>query len=89
MSTHNIYFYGELTKTRAVRGSDYSPAIALSEEKDKLVTENWRDKIKKNNGTNKYEQPDFSIQYIVFILPVCIVSTFYASQFWRNFVFEK
>ena len=23
--------------TRAVRGSDYSPAIALSEEKDKLV----------------------------------------------------
>ena len=24
-------------KTRAVRGSDYSPAIALSEEKDKLV----------------------------------------------------
>ena len=24
-------------RTRAVRGSDYSPAIALSEEKDKLV----------------------------------------------------
>ena len=24
-------------ETRAVRGSDYSPAIALSEEKDKLV----------------------------------------------------
>ena len=25
-------------ETKAVRGSDYSPAIALSEEKDKLVT---------------------------------------------------
>ena len=24
-------------KTRAVRGSDYSPTIALSDEKDKLV----------------------------------------------------
>ena len=30
-------------KTRAVRGSDYSPAIVLSEEKDKFVTENWRE----------------------------------------------
>ena len=29
---------------KAVRGSDYSPAIGLSEEKDKLVTENWRDR---------------------------------------------
>ena len=26
------------TKTRTVRGSDYSPAIELSEQKDKLVT---------------------------------------------------
>ena len=25
-------------KTRTVRGSDYSPAIELSEQKDKLVT---------------------------------------------------
>ena len=31
-------------KTRAVRGSDYSPAIVLSEEKDKFVTENWRER---------------------------------------------
>ena len=30
-----------ISKTRAVRGSDYSPAIVLSEEKD---TENWREK---------------------------------------------
>ena len=30
-------------KTRTVRGSDYSPAVELSEQKDKLVTENWRD----------------------------------------------
>ena len=34
--------------TRAVRGSDNSPATALSEEKDKLVTENWKDREKKN-----------------------------------------
>ena len=27
-----------LEKTRTVRGSDYSPAIELSEQKDKLVT---------------------------------------------------
>ena len=30
--------------TRAFRGSDYSPAIVLSEEKDKSVTENWRER---------------------------------------------
>ena len=46
--------------SRTARGSDYSPAIVLSEEKDKLVTENWRDR-KKKNRTNKYEQPDSSI----------------------------
>ena len=34
-------------QTRAVRGSDYSPAIALSEEKDNLVTENSRDRKRK------------------------------------------
>ena len=44
MSTHNISFYGEIIKTRAVRGSDYSLAIVLSEEKDKFVTENWRER---------------------------------------------
>ena len=33
----------EISKTRAVRGSDYSPALGLSEQKDKLVIENWRD----------------------------------------------
>ena len=31
-------------KTKAVRGSDYSPTIVLSEEKDKSVTENWRER---------------------------------------------
>ena len=29
--------FPEKKKNRAVKGSDYSPAIALSEEKDKLV----------------------------------------------------
>ena len=38
MNNHNIDFYGEINKTRTVRGSDYSPAIELSEQKDKLVT---------------------------------------------------
>ena len=32
--------------TRAVRGSDNSPATALSEEKDKLVTEHWKEREK-------------------------------------------
>ena len=32
------------TSNIAVRGSDYSAAIALSEEKDKLVPENWRER---------------------------------------------
>ena len=53
MNTHNVSFYVEIWKTRTVRGSDYSPAIALSEEKDKLVTENWRDRKRRSNGTNK------------------------------------
>ena len=43
MSTHNIGFYEEISKTRTVRGSDYSPAKELSEQKDKLVKFcNWR-----------------------------------------------
>ena len=36
--------------TRAVRGSDYSPATGLSEEKDKLVTENWKDREKNRSN---------------------------------------
>ena len=32
-----------INETRTVRGSDYSPAVELSEQKDKLVNENWRD----------------------------------------------
>ena len=37
------YSYTFINLTRTVRGSDYSPAVGLSEQKDKLVTENWRD----------------------------------------------
>ena len=40
--------------------SDYSPAIALSEEKTTLVTKLGRQKKEKNNGMNKHKQPDFS-----------------------------
>ena len=50
-----LYGKGTLFKfriTRAVRGSDYSPAIVLSEEKDKFVTENLKEKWT-NKGTNK------------------------------------
>ena len=39
-----------LDKTRAVRGSDFSPATALSEEKDKLVAENWNHREKNIQG---------------------------------------
>ena len=40
----NIHFsHFKSMETRTVRGSDYSPAVELSEQKDKLVTENWRD----------------------------------------------
>ena len=36
---HNVeHGYTIFMKTRTVRGSDYSPAIELSEQKDKLVT---------------------------------------------------
>ena len=34
----------EFEQTRAIGGSDYSPTMVLSEEKDKFVTENWREK---------------------------------------------
>ena len=44
------------------RVADYSSAIALSEEKAKLVTEKLeRQKKRRNNGTNKYEQADSGI----------------------------
>ena len=39
-----LFFFFSSLLTRAVRGSDYSPTVELSEEKDKkdkLVTENW------------------------------------------------
>ena len=38
MPTHKEEFFFEHFKTRTVRGSDYSPAKELSEQKDKLVT---------------------------------------------------
>ena len=41
------YLISGKVSTRGDRGSDYSPATALSEEKDKLVTENWKDREKK------------------------------------------
>ena len=34
MRTHDICFRAKIRKTRTVRGSDYSPTIALSENKD-------------------------------------------------------
>ena len=35
---HNLESEDEIKITRTVRGSDYSPAIELSKQKDKLVT---------------------------------------------------
>ena len=41
-------------KTRTVRGSDYSPAIELSEQKDKLVTASGdTEKYSKKKQANK------------------------------------
>ena len=54
--------------TRAVRGSDYSPAIALSEAKDKLVTENWKDREKK---------------YIQGLYKTTCTSSFHAENIWE------
>ena len=41
------FFFKASIETRALRGSDYSPPAALPEEKDKLVSENWKDREKK------------------------------------------
>ena len=38
VSFHHREHFFLFIKTRTVRGSDYSPAIELSEQKDKLVT---------------------------------------------------
>ena len=46
----NVADYESQRATRAVRGSDYSPTTELSEEKDKLIPENWRDREKKNQN---------------------------------------
>ena len=46
-------------KTRAVRGSDYSPATVLSEEKDKLVPENSRDRKKNIKGLYQNHMHNF------------------------------
>ena len=40
-------------KTRTVRGSDYSPAIELSEQKDKLVTATGDTENYSENQANK------------------------------------
>ena len=76
-------------KTRAVRGSDYSPTIALSEEKDKLVqTENWRNRIKRKiNEMKKYEQPDFSIHNTLYLFFMFV--TLYCFNFLSLAVLEK
>ena len=47
LQTDQRYVKDNFKETRAVRGSDYSSATALSEEKDKLITENWNDRENK------------------------------------------
>ena len=53
MSTHNLCFRAKIRKTRTVRGSDYSPAIELSEQKGKLVTA--------TGDTEKYSEKKLSL----------------------------
>ena len=62
-------------KTRAVRGSDCSPAIMLSEEKDKFVTENWRER--------KIEQISSSSLISVYIIYASIVHMYTKFQLSR------
>ena len=76
------------TLTRAVRGSDYSPAIVLSEEKDK----SYKLKIGKtekgrNNEMKKYEQPDFSIHNTLYLFFMFV--TLYCFNFLSLPVLEK
>ena len=47
--------------TRAVRGSDYSSAIVLSEEKEKFVLKIGEKEKWTNKGTNKQQQPNSCI----------------------------
>ena len=54
-------------KTRAVRGSDYSPATALSEEKGKLVTENWKDSGGSRRGSGVQTNPLLSQNYFIIL----------------------
>ena len=48
MITYSHHRY--ILDKRAVRESDYSPATVLSEKKDKLIPENWRDREKNIKG---------------------------------------
>ena len=85
---HLNFFKGALTpereitrtrKTRAVRGSDYSSAIVLSEEKDKFVTENRRER---KNGLIKRQISSSSL-IPVYIIHAPIVHMCTKSQLSR------
>ena len=76
------------TKTRAVRGSDYSPAIALSEEKDKLVIKIREMEKGRNNRMNKYEQPDFSIHNTLYLFFMFVLFYFLCLTVLENFLFK-
>ena len=55
-------------KTRTVRGSDYSPAVELSEQKDKLVTA--------TGDTEKYSEKQAN--------KVWLNSVYWFSRYWAE-----
>ena len=61
-----LCLFSKIRETRAVRGSNYSPTTVLSEEKDKLVTENWRDRDKKisKDSTKTTRTSSFHAEHI-------------------------
>ena len=79
--TSKILIQKQTGKTRAVRGSDYSPPPPYSAI--------WGERQMKNKGMNKQQQPDSSIHDTSAYWP-CVyqVSTFQASQFLRK-VWQK
>ena len=76
--------------TRAVRGSDYSPASAVWGK----TSINWKLERQKNEEIMKWKSMSSLISaYTIHCIYsscflLCIVSTFYPSQFWRKMLWK-
>ena len=65
-------------RTRTVRGSDYSPAIELSEQKDKLVTA--------TGDTEKYFKKQSLVKFFLLVLKILSGNEILTSIKGRNSV---